>query len=531
MWQAEHARAASDPSAVPADDAKAPAALKLLRRSFQAQWTRLDKERLERTHELFTRCDELISRKQGELQAHQRTEEVAMLQKERDKLREDWLPADAAAAAQVAHPVEGAETKKLTSQQVLEKLRVDGAQIAVKPLNGPVQELVSESQTVEGKFAFIRVAFRPIKPDQTPMTAADYAILDSLNEVEQLTLAGSAVRDSIMEKLHNFHALKSLSLYQARPSPAGYAVLSTLPALTQLQIYDTGATAEAMSAVSQCRKLQTLYLSSLQFGDDALADLNKLPELSTLSLNQLDNLTSKAFAHLTGCRALKNVYASGFIVLSGMVENLGHCKGLETISLPNSELKDTEVAPLGELTKLRSLNLVNSPVTGSVFSQWRSHKGFLSLALDNSGGVDDEVCQHLEKAFPKIQDLGVKLAATGFTKAGATALGRLHELRVIRIEGEGVTDEIVDQLSHAANITSLSIPEAKLTDPGVVSLSHLAHLTSLSLDVPPITEAALKSFAHFKSLKTVNIGKKALPDTETKLETAVPGLVVHRPEG
>jgi Leucine-rich repeat (LRR) protein len=419
----------------------------------------------------------------------------------------------------------------MTSQQVLDKLRLLGAQVAVKPVNGQVQEIVTESQSVDGKFAFIRVAFRPIKPDQSPMTAADYDILDSLTEVEQLTLAGSVVRDSVMEKLHNFHALKYLSLYQARPTPAGYAVLSTLPALTQLQLNDTGATAECMAAVSQCRKLQSLYLSGLQFGDDGLADLNKLPELSSLSLSQLDNLTSKAFAHLTGCRALKSVYLSGFIVLSGMVENLGHCKGLETISVPNSQLKDAEVAPLGELTKLRSLNLVNSPVTGSVFSQWRSHKEFLNLSLDNSGGVNDEVCQHLEKVFPKLQDLGVKLAPTGFTKAGATALGRLHELRVMRIEGEGVTDEIVDQLSHAANLTSLSIPAAKLTDPGMASISHLAHLTDLTVDVPPITEAALKSFAHCKSLKTVNIGKNALPDTETKLETAVPGLVVHRPEG
>ncbi|HEY3901150.1 MAG TPA: hypothetical protein VGM54_21245 [Chthoniobacter sp.] len=531
MWQAERGRAASDPSKVPADDATAPPALKLVRRNFQAQWARLDKDRLEKTRALFARCDELLTRKQTDLQAHQRAEEVALLQKERDKLREDWLPADAAAAAQVAHSAEGTEGKtRLTSQQVLEKLRALGAQVAVKPLKGPVRELVSESETVEGKFSFARVAFRAIKPDQSPMTAADYDILDSLNEVEQLTLAGSVVRDGIMAKLHNFHALKYLSLNQARPSPAGYAVLSTLPALTQLQLNDTGATAEAMAAVSQCRKLQTLYLSALQFDDSGLADLDKLPELTTLSLNQLDNLTSKAFAHLIGCRALKNVSASGFIVLSGMVENLGHCKGLETVSLPNSQLKDAEVAPLGELLKLRSLNLANSRVTGAVFGQWRSHKELLSLYLDNSGGVDDEICQHIEKAFPKLQSLGVKLAATGFTKAGATALGRLHELRALRITGGGMTDEIIDQLSHAANITSLSIPAATLTDPGAASLSHLAHLTDLTLDMPPITDAAIKSFAHCKALKTVNIGKDALPETSSKFVNAIPGLVVHQAE-
>ena len=286
-----------------------------------------------------------------------------------------------------------------------------------------MQELVSESQSVEGKFAFVRVAFRPIKPDQSPMTAADYEILDSLSEVEQLTLAGSVVRDAVMEKLHTFHALKYLSLNQARPTPAGYAVLSTLPALTQLQLSDTGATADCMAAVSQCRKLQTLYLSSLQFGDDALADLNKLPELNTLSLNQLDNLTSKAFAHLTGCRALKNVYASGFIVLSGMVENLGHCKGLETISLPNTQLKDAEVAPLGALPKLRSLNLVNSPVTGSVFAQWRSHKEFLSLSLDNSAVRRRPGRGHLEKGLPEAAGFGSETGRDRFHQSRGDSAG------------------------------------------------------------------------------------------------------------
>lgn len=532
-WLAERDRISSDPTALPVDDANAPVMLKVLRRNYRSELARLDKDREERARTIFARYDDMLMKKQAEFQAH--PTEVATVQKERDQLRADWLPVAGVAAAAPAPPPPGAPgdapAAKLTRQQILEKLRALGAEVAIKPQNGPVQTIASESQTVEGKFTFERVYFRPERPDQTPLTAADYDILDSLSEVEELVLSGPAVKDSVLEKLRPFRALKALTLNRARPSSAGYAVLPMLPALRQLHIYDTGATAEAMVPVTQCRKLQILSLGALAFEDEALADLGKLKELESLQLSELDKLTSKGFAHLAECRSLKSVSAGGFIVLSGMVENLGHCKSLEDVSLPNSFLKDAEVASLGELPKLRTLDLSNSPVTGVVFAQWRTHKEFTTLNLDNAAGIDDTVCQDIRKVFPQLQALYAKIAPTGFGKAGATALGRMRALRVVRLNGAGVTDEVADELTHDANITNLDIPLAQLTDAGAAALGRLSHLTELSLDMPPITDAAVKSFARCKELKTVNIGKDALPDTESKLQSAVPGLVVHRPEG
>lgn len=84
------------------------------------------------------------------------------------------------------------------------------------------------------------------------------------------------------------------------------------------------------------------------------------------------------------------------------------------------------------------------------------------------------------------------------------------------------------QLVHCDGLILLAIPAAQLSDPGVAALARLPSLAELSIDLPPITPAALKSFGRCKQLKTVDIGKDAPPETEDKLKSAVPGLVVNR---
>jgi hypothetical protein len=520
--RAERDRIASSGAPLPAEDSSLPPTIKLARRSYQAQLTRVERERQDHARALFARCDDTLAKRQAESKAHLHPVDIDILQKERDQLRTDWLPAPVITDA--------APPAKRTSRQILDKLRELGAEVAVKTEGGTVQEIQAEGAVVDGKFTFVRVNFRAERPDQTPLTAADYDILDALSEVQELGLSGPAVKDAVLEKLHSFRALHSLSLDRVRLSPAGYAALASLPALRELQLRDTNLNGDGLTAVAQCHKLQSLGLSAQPLKDADLADIGKLAELNSLQLSELQNLTSKGFVYIAQCRALKNIGAYSFVILSGMVENLAHCRSLESVSLPNTFLKDSEVASLSELPNLHSLDLSNSPVTGAVFGQWHTHKLFTSLNLDNAAGIDDAVCVHIEKVFPKLQDLYAKIAPSGFTKAGAETLGRLRDLRVLRLTGPGVNDEVLAELTHAATITTLQIPEAQLTDPGVASLSHLAHLTELNLDIPPITEAALKSFGHCKSLKTVNIGKDALPETEFKLQSAVPGLIVHRPE-
>ncbi|HSI13647.1 MAG TPA: hypothetical protein VK961_16500, partial [Chthoniobacter sp.] len=515
------------------DEDSTPGALKLARTNFRSQFVRLDKDRFDRARSLFAKCDETLAKSQATLTQRQLPEDVASVQKEREQLREAWLqPPVAMATALPPMSKPSATPAKISSQQIVAKLMELNAGVWVKRGGKPESvELKSETEVgTDEKLVFVRVDFRARKRDETPLVPADYAILDSLTELPELVLGGTGVKDQVMEKLHSFRALRNLSLNQAKPSPAGYAVLATLPELHDLSLYDTDAPDEAMKWIVQCKKLQRLHLANLPFTDAAFAEIGKLGALEDLNLSGMTKLNSPAFAHFAECRSLKHVYLNGFFVLSGMVEHLGKCKELETIGMPAVGLKDADVAPLGGLAKLRSLDLNGSSVTGSVFSAWAQRQALISLNLSNTPGVDDAACKNIEHTFPKLEDLRIKILP-GFSIEGATYLTRLRMLRGLSIEGEGVTDEMVAEFSHRDTIATLSIPLAKLTDSGVAALSRMAKLTDLSLDMPPITDAAMKSFARCKELKTLHIGKDADPDTEVKFLRNAPSVKVIRPEG
>ena len=532
-WRVERDQVSRGNNPPATDENGTPPALKLLRANFRAQFAHIDRERFERARALFAKCDDLLVKSQVALLQRQRADEAASVQKERDQLRTAWLqPPAAVAATALPHvPAPVAAPAKLTAQQIAEKLMTLGAGVWVKRGKAaPVQLKSATEVAADEKLLFTRVEFRGKKRDETVIATADYDILDSLSDVTDLTLAGVAVKDTVMEKLRAFRALKSLTLERATPPPASYGALTALPELQILNLDDSETNDDGMKSVVQCRKLQRLRLDNLPLTDAGMADLGKLTMLEELQMVDLTKLESPGFAHLVDCHALKSVHASNFIILTGMIEHLGHCKALDTVSLPGSGLKDAGVAPLAALPKLRSLDLSGSAVTGAAFAMWPQRSEMVSLNLTNAGGVDDAGCKTIEHTFPKLQDLDLNLAATGFSSEGAEALSRLRGLRTLRLEGPGIDDDAVAELAHRDTISTLSIPGAQLSDAGVVALAHFPRLANLSLDVPPITDPAMKSFSKCKELKSINIGKKAPEETEARFKS-LPGVVVVRPQG
>ena len=418
---------------------------------------------------------------------------------------------------------------KLTQAQILEKLRALGAGIWMKNHKGEVIEVKPDTLIAGEKLTFSRVEFRAEISDGKPLAAADYAILDSLTDLPELSLSGEQVDDAVVERLRPFRALTYLVLDQAKITAPSYNVLPTLPELHELYLSGTGASDAAFQTIVQCRKLKNLHLVNLPISDAGLASLGKLTALEELELNELDQLGSPGFAHLADCHALKTIYVGGFTILSGMVENIARCKNLENVTLPGTVLKDADIASLSALTKLRTLNLEGSSVTGTAFATWPMRLFMTSLNLDKAAGMDDAILKNIARAFPKLEELNVTIAPTGFTVAGASAIAKLHGLHTLRIAGAGVTDEIAVQLAHCDGLTTLAIPAAQLSDKGITAFTKVPHLEELGIDLPPITDAALKALSRCKEIKTINIGKNAPPETEPKLRQALPIVVVNRP--
>jgi Leucine-rich repeat (LRR) protein len=531
IWNAERELVSSGGDVLAADDASAPSALKALRKNYREQYALLDKQRFGRARALFGSCEAVLARSQAALAERNRTNESAAVQKERDRLSAAWLQPPFVAAATPSQSAGGAAAPaKLPPRQTLEKLLALGAAVNVKVGKGETTiEAKSAGQIGGENFTFVRVELRAQRADGTPLVAADYAILDSLSDLPELSLSGGNVTDAVLEKLRAYRNLQTLTLDGVSISATSYNLLAALPELRELWLGNTGTDNEGLKTIARHRKLKILHLVALPITDDGLAAVSKMPALEELELNALDKLDLPGFAHLAESHSLKQIYASGFTIISGMLENLAHCKNLEVVSMPGSLLNDADIASLGTLAKLRTLDLSGSKVTGAAFATWSPHSQLTGLNLHDAAGVNDAILKNIEHAFPKVEDLDLKLAATGFSGAGATLLGKLRSLHTLRLSGAGVTDEAAAQLAHCDGLTLLAIPAARLTDLGVAALAKLPNLAELSIDVPPLTGGALKSFGRCKQLKTFNIGKDAPPETENKLKGAVSGLIVNRP--
>ncbi|WP_131989903.1 leucine-rich repeat domain-containing protein [Chthoniobacter flavus] len=414
---------------------------------------------------------------------------------------------------------------KLPQQQILDKLFALGASVWIKKGQDAVVQIKSSAEVAGQKVALVRVEFPAQYPDEKPLAADDYAILDFLTDLPELSLSGEQVSDAVLEKLRTFRLLGNLTLANLKLSPASHNLLLALPELHELHLIATDTNDQTLKTIVQCRKLKSLHLDTLPITDDGLAILTKLPLLEELELSNLEKLGSPGFAHLVDCHGLKSLYVSGFSILSGMVENIARCKNLETLSLLGTELKDAGIAPLSALTKLHSLDCSGSGVSGTAFAAWPVRSQLTSLNLDRTPGVDDAICKNIEHAFPKLEYLNVKLADSGFTPAGAGILARLHSLHTLNLGGAGINDEVVAQLARNDALNMLAIPMAQLSEKGVVALAKIPHLNELSLNVPPVTDAAVKAFARCKELKTLNIGKDAASDTELKLHKVLPQLM------
>jgi len=512
------------------DDPETQNTVKTLRKNYREQFARIDKQRFDRSRILFAQCDSILVKSQNALNERNRSDEADKMQQERDHLRDAWLkpPVSLTPAAAVAATTAGSPAPaKLTGRPLLEKLLALGATVVVKSAKGELLE-VKPVQFPEGKYVLWNVSLPVERPDQTPLEVSDYAILDSLTELDELALTGENVTNAVIERLRAFHTLQNLTLTATRMTAACSSVFAALPELRSLYLSATGTTDEAMKNIAQCHKLKILHLITQPLGDEGMASLAGLSALEQLELSDIDNVGSPGFAHLAECRALKQIIATGLKKPAGLLENLVHCKNLEIISMAGSGIKDSDIAPLGALTKLRNMDLSGCAITGAGFATWAAHLQTTTLNLANGGGVDDAGLKNIEHAFPKLEELDAQIAGAGFSAAGVTALSHLRGLQTLNLTGAGVSDEMAAQIAHCDSIVTLSIRDGKLGDAGVASLARLPHLNQISLDVPPITGAALKSFSRCKELRTVYIGKDAPAETEAKIRHAAPAVAVHR---
>jgi Leucine-rich repeat (LRR) protein len=148
-------------------------------------------------------------------------------------------------------------------------------------------------------------------------------------------------------------------------------------------------------------------------------------------------------------------------------EHLGHLSALESLNIIATKLGDDGIAPIGQLTNLKSLRFTNN--------------GKLTDAgLEKLAGL---------KNVEAFSFVGTGMKGHAFAKFdGWTRLTRCS------FRGNSIDDEGIKELcDHLPNLESISLAHARFTDAGAVHLAKLKKLKGLELGLHDATPAALKN--------------------------------------
>ena len=515
-----------------ADDGRPPAIpeLKPLRDHWRTQFAKLDKDRFDRAKALLARYEPALAQRETQLAAEQKLEDLAALKARRAEIAAAWLVPPVGQPATVAAPAAPIKGR-LAPLPLIRSLLDLHARVWVRNAPGTTRyELKTISDLKSEKFEWDEVEFRPRAADGAPIGDGDLAILEQLSDFPGLALNGIAITDATIERLRSLRALRHLRLENLKGvTGKTFELIAALPELTSLALVNLPAGDDAIATLAPLTKLTKLRLNDLPITDAALAIVSAMPALEDLELGGGKcRVTSAAWERVTRMHKLTRLYPKGSALDGVVTGHIARCTGLTRLSFQDQSLTDAALAPLSALSRLTSLNLGGTKVTGSAFKSWPVRTNLVTLHLDNCPGLDDSVLRAIANAFPKLETLEIGGAAGSINRAGVAELLRLRQLNNLRVQGDAATDTVATELARLETLNQLDLDKAALTEAGLNALAKLPKLHKLSLDNPPITDGALRALKKFRKLKEINVSPATPEAIFTRLRADLPGLNVKR---
>ena len=256
-------------------------------------------------------------------------------------------------------------------------------------------------------------------------------------------------------------------------------------------------------------------------------------------------------------------------------EHLGHITTLESLNVISTKASDEWIAPLGRLTKLKTLRFTNNGkltdagmetfaglanlesfsfvgtgITGKAYAKCANWTHVVKVSHRGSS-IDDEGLKALCECLTNLES--ISLAHAKFTNTGAVHLAKLSKLKGLEIGSRNATPaclknlsslpleylQLGDGLDSAEGIAALkAIPTLRrltlthckeLDDAGLSLAAALTQLDQLELGgllLPDARLPSLSAFSHLKELKLINRPSGYPAETQAKIKALLPKVDV-----
>jgi hypothetical protein len=332
-------------------------------------------------------------------------------------------------------------------------------------------------------------------PPPVPQWLRWFVGFDHFYNVADVSL--SEATDDQIQLLNDLPNLESLCLFSATEcTEVGLAQLRSLSSLKRLTLFDPPALNDRIvAAIGSMNGLQHLQL---QCGNKVTdAGLNKLAGLSNLKSLNLKcgiGISDVGLLQIGKLSALEDLGLDLDDATNATIDVSGLSPLVVAYDKP---IRGSALGCLGELKRLKSLNLVGGVALTDALSRLREPKGLRSVAIHSKVGITDGALAQLGR-LTALETLILDCGQGSETDAGLAKLNNLVKLKKLELHlGSSVSDS---GLAHLKDCPSLQRLKLHLNDRvSGDSLSTLERLKYLELDYKPRTDRATLFVLHSPS--------------------------------
>lgn len=387
------------------------------------------------------------------------------------------------------------------AEDAVARLRKLGLHIASSG-EGPQRQLLADFEK-----SFVPLD-EPLPLDQLPGLRS-IAINDRLDLSE----------DQLIARLKAVRTLRpetQLIVFFKSDQGTAFDVLAEIPGLRKLGIMSELPMVGRTLKLGDLRQLQQLTLVD-DLTNQKLEALAPLADLEELQLYQSKPYATLDFASLENKPKLKRLMTGGIRPTNAAFARMGELGTLEYLAIDVASATDAGIAPLANLTNLKTLTLSSSgaksqvtPTGLRVIGKLSNLKNItLSGEFSPPGYASNALTDQIVAGWPE-QLKGLKLLQVfdcELGDAGLVSMSQMPSLERLTLFGKvQVSDRGRSALGTMTRLRHLSMPDPDLNDGGLALLRNLTNLETLSLvQCKLVTDAGLSVLADLTKLKKLSI--------------------------
>jgi hypothetical protein len=192
----------------------------------------------------------------------------------------------------------------------------------------------------------------------------------ALPALRHLALDGNPITDANLKYLAGATQLTGIEMGGLPITDAGLVHLRDLVNLESLDLVNTiNVSGRGFIHLGKLQKLRWLDLRTSTHDDEALAAIGRLRALANVSWGNMEKVTDKGLAALTGVAARENISLRGSKVTDAGLKHPKAFPKLKAIDLSETQISDAGLAHLQGLATLQELRLEKTRVTAAGLEQ------------------------------------------------------------------------------------------------------------------------------------------------------------------